>query len=911
MHFEIYHNLISTKRYCGVLLHLAFLLFSITFFGQNRAVIKGTVSDEFGNLPGALVAIENSNLKTTTNIDGNFTINIEEGDYVATASYTMYKSQSKAVSLKVGDTVTINFNLKTGFSADEPISVGTRSRPQSSLETSVPIDIITPEELSNSSHLELGQVLHFLVPSFHSTHQTISDGTDHIDPAALRGLGPDQILVLINGKRRHTSSMLNVNGTIGRGSVGTDFNAIPVSSIDRIEILRDGATPQYGSDAIAGVINIILKSQTDVIHIDTRAKINAEGDGKTSYFSSNFGLKIGNTGFLNITGEFRDRGATNRAGNYTGNVYSNDDAIDEALISQNNFFSQTGYKDKQVMEIGSAATRNAALSFNGELMLFDKANLYFFGGRNSREGRSKGFYRFPKDQDRVVEELFPNGFSPEILTNIQDDAFTIGARGKKNGWNLDFSHSIGFNSIDFTITNSNNASLGVVSPKTFKSGGYEYQLSTTNMDISKPFDVMEGLNLAFGAEIRVESYEIIAGEEASYVNGGETFIDNNGLTQQRLIGAQVFPGIQPADELKRFRSNAAGYVDIELKPTKPLLFKGAFRYKSNNDFGENFVWKLSGRYLLNKSISIRSSLSTGFRAPSMHQVFFQKVSTQYFDDDISQVGTFNHESSLVTDAFNVNELTPELSTHVSFGVSAKIKDKYTFALDYYNISIEDRIVLSGQFDSGYEDILLPFNVSAAQFFVNAVDSKTNGLEASFNYKEKIGKGQLNGKISANYTKTKVTEIKSNSVINNDVESLFNREERSRIESAQPNFKINAYTNYEIDKFKFNIVGNYFGSLDYIHPDDGDINNWQLNNFTGEVESRDQRFSPKFITDVYVTYKPFNWLNATIGCNNIFNVYPDKHKHSANTSSGNFTYSRRVQQFGVNGANYFAKILLTL
>ncbi|WP_346881957.1 TonB-dependent receptor [uncultured Algibacter sp.] len=899
------------KTTCSSVFLFICFVFNVTLFAQNRAYLSGNVSDAFGNLPGALISIEGSTIQTTTNINGDFELNIEEGNYILTASFIMYTSKSKSINLKVGDNLTIDFLLETGFSADEPVSLGTRSFPQSSLETTVPIDIITPEEISNSPFFELGQILHYLVPSFHSTHQTISDGTDHIDPVTLRGLGPDQVLILINGKRRHTSSMLNVNGTIGRGSVSTDINAIPVASVDRIEILRDGATSQYGSDAIAGVINIILKKQTDVIDIDARTRANQEKDGVSRYFGSNFGLKIGNTGFINITGEFRQRGATNRAGNYTGNVYVDNDELDNQLINDNNFFSQTGYKDRQVMEIGSAATRNSALAFNGELLLFDEANLYFFGGRNSREGKSKGFYRFPIQRDRVVEELFPNGFSPEILTNIQDDAVTIGVRGKKNDWDLDFSHSIGSNSIDFTVNNSNNASMGIISPRTFKSGGYQYQLGTTNLNFSKPFDVMHGLNLAFGGELRVERYEIIAGEEASYVNGGDTYIDENNEEQPRIIGAQVFPGIQPQDELVRYRSNASGYIDVELKPIEPVLLKAAYRHESNNDFGDNSLWKISARYKFKKKTSIRSSYSTGFRAPSMHQVYFQKISTQFFDGDINQVGTFNQESALVTDAFDLEDLKPELSKHFSLGFSTKIKNNYTFAFDYYNININDRIVLSGQLEEGYETLLAPFNVTAAQFFTNAIDSRTNGVEMSFNYKGIIGKGKLNGKVSANFTKTKVTKVNETSVINDDVQSLFNREERSRIESSQPEFKINSYLNYEINNFKFNLVGSYFGSVVYAHPDDGELTNLQFNEFSGKVESRDQKFNPKFITDLYLTYNHANWLQATIGCNNIFNIYPDKLTHSANTSNGSFVYSRRVQQFGVNGASYFAKILLRL
>nr|MBX2828530.1 TonB-dependent receptor [Flavobacteriaceae bacterium] len=322
---------------------IAVAFISVTVHAQSRATITGNVSDQFGSLPGATVSIEGTDIATTTDVNGNFTLEVDEGTYVVSASFVMYIGQAKEVTVKVGDTTEVTFMLKTGFSIDQPVSIGSRGTITTSLKTSAPVDIITPQLLSSSPRMELGDVLHYLVPSFHSTNQTIADGTDHIDPATLRGLGPDQVLILVNGKRRHNSSLLNVNGTVGRGSVGTDFNAIPIATIERIEILREGATSQYGSDAIAGVINIILKKQTEVIDIDNRVLINSEGDGFENYSSGNFGLKLGNKGFLNVTAEYRNRNATNRAGDYTGSVYSDDPIEDAQLIEQNDFFNQTGY----------------------------------------------------------------------------------------------------------------------------------------------------------------------------------------------------------------------------------------------------------------------------------------------------------------------------------------------------------------------------------------------------------------------------------------------------------------------------------------------------------------------------------------------------------------------------------------
>ncbi|WP_234974663.1 TonB-dependent receptor [Tenacibaculum agarivorans] len=901
------------KRFFSIGL-LFFLLFNLSTNSQSRAVISGVISDEFGGiLPGAKVSIEGTDNVTTSDTNGNYKLEVEAGIYIINVSFIMYNSASKSIQVDLENNIILDFTLSAGFSIDEPISLGSRAQPRSLLETTVPVDIISPEQITKSPQLELSQVLHFLIPSFHSTHQTISDGTDHIDPTSLRGLGPDQVLVLVNGKRRHSSSLLNVNGTAGRGSVGTDFNAIPITAIDRIEILRDGATSQYGSDAIAGVINIILKKQTDVIDLNTQFGTNTEGDGKTSYFGINFGTQIGKEGFLNLTGEFRQRTPTNRAGNYTGSVYSNDPNLDAQLINQNQFFSKTGYKNQQVMEIGNSATQNLSFFFNGEFFISTDTRLYFHGGRNYREGISKGFYRFPKDQDRVVLELNPNGFSPQIVTDIMDDAIVAGIKSIKNDWNIDFSQSIGINTLGFNVENSNNASLGISSPRGFNSGGFKYQQSTTNLDLSRKFDQFGDLNIALGGELRLENYQIKAGEEASYINGDSTFIDSNGDVQPRITGAQLFPGIRPENELSRFRTNGSGYFDLEINPSKKLLLEGALRYEFYNDFGSETIWKLASRYRISENLSLRGSYSTGFRAPSLHQVYFQNVSNQFIDGDFKQVGTFNSESAVVNDAFNLDDLKPELSDHISLGISGKVNNTFTFSFDFYQINIEDRIVLSARLEDGFETILTPFNVSSAQFLTNAIDSRTRGFDAVINYKNKIGSGELYGSIAANVNSAKVNNIHINSSLSSNLGStaIFNREEVSRIESAQPNFKINTLVAYEINKIEFRLHNTYFGEVSYLHPNDGNSNNWVLNEFTGNIESRDQTFSPKILTDFSIGYQLKNWLYLNVGGNNIFNVYPDRHTHSANTSEGNFIYSRRVQQFGVKGANYFFNLNVKL
>jgi len=891
---------------------LAFLCIFEPILSQSKGTVTGNVSDQFGNLPGAKINIEGTHHKTTTDVNGNYSFQLEEGEYSISVSFVMYNTVHETVKVKNGETTNLSFVLETGFSIDQPISIGSRAQPRSLLKTTAPVDIISPQEITNSPQVELSHILHYLVPSFHSTHQTIADGTDHIDPATLRGLGPDQVLILVNGKRRHTSSLLNVNGTVGRGTVGTDFNSIPIAAIERIEILRDGATSQYGSDAIAGVINIILKKQTEVIDIDNRIGITTENDGFNTYSSANFGLKIGTNGYVNVTAEYRNREPINRAGDYTGTVYSDNSTEDQNLIEENNFFSQTGYSGKRVMEIGNSETQNLALVINGEVEMSENARFYFHGGRNYREGKSTGFYRFPKERNRVVPELFPNGFSPKILTDIQDDVVAAGIKGVKNDWNVDFSHSIGINRLDYTVNNSNNASLGIASPKAFYAGGFLYKQNTTNLDISRTHDWLKGVNIAFGAELRIENYQIMAGEEASYIDGGSTFINDQGEELLRVPAAQVFPGIQPENELNRFRTNSSAYADVETNISEKLLLKAAARYEAYNDFGGHAIWKISGRYRIHNNFSVRAGFSTGFRAPSLHQVFFQNISTQVINGESVQVGTFNNESAVATEAFNIGTLKPELSNHFSAGLSGKLTDNFTFSCDYYLIGIDDRIVLSGRFAEGYEDILGGLDVGAAQFFTNAIDSRTSGLDAELAYKTMVGTGKLNVSIRANISNTKVVgDIKVSSSLIGQEDILFNREEIARVESAQPNYKLNSIASYDFNKFSLQLINTLFGEVKFVHPDDGTSVNWVRNDFTGNIESRDQTFSSKWVTDLAISYQLNNYIKCTFGGNNIFNVFPDKHSHSANTNDGNFIYSRRVQQFGISGSNYYLRVLLRL
>ena len=897
-------------------MNLRIVLYTLSFLFTSSAIaqfgtITGTVSDEFGPLPGAKVTLVDAELSMSCDINGAFSFEVKPGKYTVRASYLLYSSQELPINISFNQlNGERNFVLVTGSIVDANVSIGSRVKPKSQMENVAGVDVITRKDILSSGQLNLTQVLQYHIASFHSTRQTIADGTDHVDPSTLRGMGPDQILILINGKRRHASSLINVNGTIGKGAVGTDLNAIPVNAIDRIEILRDGAAAQYGSDAIAGVINIILSEQTNAFSINSTLNPTVKGDGTEISFNTNYGLAIGKNGFLNISGELMQRDPINRAGDYTGNVYSTNDSIDALLVSENQFYDKNQFSGKQVMQIGASEAFDARLFYNAVIPIKNKAELYSNGGLSYRKGIAHGFYRFPVTPEKVVLGLFPHGFLPEIETEVIDNAATFGMRSTKNGWLIDLSHSYGKNGLDFTVKNSNNASLGLASPTSSLVGGFRYRQNISNLDLSKRIDsvsFLEAINVAFGGEFRVENYEILSGDEASWVDGADT----SDTGEKFESGIQVFPGLQPQNALKKQRTNFAAYADIEFHLTKKFLFESATRFENYGKFGKNLSWKLALRYKISNKFSLRSSVNTGFRAPSLHQIYFNNVGTQFIDGESFKVGTFNNVSS-ITKAFGIEGLKPETSNNFSAGFTVKLLQNFSITMDAYFIQIKDRIVLSGMFGKGYESILEPIGASTAQFFVNAVNTKTSGFDLVPTYSTRFKDGLLKVSGGFNFTSTKIAdEVNSSDILEGAEDILFNREEIARLESGQPKTKTIVVMDYTVNKWNFLLRNTRFGKVEYVHPFDVDESNWVMNTFNGNIESRDQVFSAKVLTDLYVSYKFSNYFKMSVGGNNIFNIYPDKHKHSVNVNNGNFIYSRRVQQFGIKGASYFIKVNLSL
>ena len=549
-----------------VLLPLAALLLALPLAAQQTGTVSGTVvaTESGAPLVGASVVIVGTARSVLTNEKGQYHLSAPPGAHRVRARLIGYDAAEQRVTLTAGQTVTADFKLvATPLSLNEVVVVGARTS-RTAVETPVPVDVISAQEIADNGQTEVNQILATLAPSFNASHQTIADGSDHINPASLRGLGPDQVLVLVNGKRRHSSALVHVNGTFGRGTVGVDLNAIPTAAIDRIEVLRDGAAAQYGSDAIAGVINIVLKRQTERLDASSTVGTTPGGggfwdmadhhDGDQVKADANYGFAIGDRGFLNVTAEYLDRGGTNRAAPWSGDIFpgvTGTAATDAALAARG--LTRRDF----TMQVGQAAATFGTAFFNTTVSLGADAEFYSFGGFSSRDGRAGAVFRLPNQEDRVVPQIFPNGFLPFINTGIVDRSLAAGVRGTTRGWDVDFSLTHGRNDFQFIIDHTVNASMGASSPTTFDAGRLSFAQTMGNLDLVRPLAVggLKSVSFVAGAEFRVENYRIEAGDAASWELGVLTdtgrVYERTSTGAPKLPGSQGFPGFQPANEVDR------------------------------------------------------------------------------------------------------------------------------------------------------------------------------------------------------------------------------------------------------------------------------------------------------------------------------------------------------------------------
>ena len=582
------------------------------------------------------------------------------------------------------------------------VGVGTRSEGRSVTDSPVPVDVVTEQEILETGETEVGRIIQALIPSFNFSSSTISDGTDSVRPATLRGLGPDQVLVLVNGKRRHGSALIHVNTSVGRGTAGTDLNAIPVSAIKRIEVLRDGASAQYGSDAIAGVINIVLKDSYDgALH--TSIGQTYEGDGTRYTARLNKGFQIGEAGVLHAALEFSHRGATNRAG-LSGSKQYNDSVIENNVLTMDPGDKERNF-NRLNFRIGDADMDQLSGAFNYANPIDGiGAELYAFGDFSSVQNESGGFYRRANQLDRnPLTSIYPDGFLPLIHTTVFD--FSVGGglvHEFENSLKADLAVVHGGNSFNFEVTNSHNASwvaLNCTSRETCSAqtsadaGTLSLDLTTINLDFSWP--LQDAVHLAWGLEYRLDHYRIEAGEEYSYEDYDGPGIGGAG-------GIQVFPGLRPSNEVDESRNAFSVYVDTELYVSDMLLLSPAVRYEHYSDFGSTFNGKAATKLDLSGAFALRGSVSTGFRAPSMQQLYFNNISTQFRDVEGTQiafeVGTFRNDSELAK-AIGIPELDAETSIAGSVGFVYQPVSAFTLTTDFYHIDVNDRIIISNQIDA--------------------------------------------------------------------------------------------------------------------------------------------------------------------------------------------------------------------
>jgi len=919
--------------------------------GLLAQTIKGKVTDESGQpVPYMNVVQKGTTNGTTTNDNGEFSITVKKLPAKLTISSIGFVTQTVDVKNTTYLTITI---VEGGESLNEVVITGSRTPVRSNTKSPLPIDIVSAKDLVATGQTTFDKALQYKIPSFSTVQTPVNDATSLLDPYEIRNMGPSRTLILINGKRKNLSALLYTQTSPGRGETGSDISGIPIDAIKDIQVLRDGASAQYGSDAIAGVINIILKDSPDGGSATLRTGLTSAGDGEMFGVSVNNGSTIGDDkGFINYTVDFSKTLVSNRP----GTVDAAGEAADfGANITDVNEFLGRNPDANNIN--GAPETAAAKFLINGEYKLSEQSKMYFNGAFINKKVNSFANYRTPYWRTvgdyPYLADFFPgdnpntaggyDGYVPTFEGDLNDYNATIGFKSVINDWNVDASFTTGGNSQTYKVNQSHNRNV-VYSPSTwvdangngavdtgeitegsqlygsnskqsFDPGGTGFYHNVGNLDVSKI--LTDNLSVAFGTEFRYETFEVIEGELASYDGGG----------------ADSFAGNSPENSGKFTRYNFGGYASLNWNPIEELTLDGTIRSENYSDFGNAFVWKASGAYTINDKYTLRSSLSTGFRAPTLHQIYTQKAQYSFVPGQGIQVGGLVNNVSSQAGLLGIPKLKEETSTNFTLGIGGKVNRNLSFTVDYYSINVKDRVVLSTEIgasaagNTSLDQILTANNLSDLSFFVNALDTKTSGIDVVIGYnKIEAGKGTLGFNLSGNYVIENARDgnVKNPAIVEAAGQSVVNETQEALFFTSRPQTKWILGGTYDIGKFGFNINNTYFGktkfaqqglqNLESIFINAADIPAGALQDGGSDLRTE---FTPKVVTDLGINFNATDKLTFSLNINNLFNVLPEWSFTNAtatgqaildgaavtNSPSNLITFNQRYSQMTYDGYHF--------
>jgi iron complex outermembrane receptor protein len=908
-----------------------------------QGIVRGTVADSSGSpLPNASVTVEGTGLRASSGNQGEYEIRgVPAGPRTVRVRLIGYQAASAPVTIAATGVTRQDFALgRTAFQlAPIDVVLGSRARHTASEELAVPVDVFPAEILQQQGTMETSVILQSVAPSVNFARQSVTDAGDIVRPFTLRGLSPDHTLVLVNGWRRHQTALVN-NFTygMGAGSSGVDLNALPASAVDRIEVLRDGASAQYGSDAIAGVVNFVIKdgefSPFLSADVGRYTPDDYPDDGTMATANGGWGVKVGR-GSLGLFGEFRDRQPTNRA--WADPFEDAGTGVADSIDSQGQVVQKRNPVPQPNHHWGDGLERDWLGFVNFRLPMNDagSAEIYSFGGYSHRDGTGNGYRRYAGNS-RNWPEIYPLGFLPTISGEATDYSAAGGLRGLIGGWSYDLGAEFGHNNFDYNITNTNNASLGpcldvpcapgpdrvlgtaddpgIPNQLEFFAGRVMRQELVTGLNLARPVEIglPAPVNIAFGAAFRRERYVIRAGELASYINGFHLDQDSVDVAP---AGSSVFPGFTPSDATDDHRTNFGVYADAETNLNPKLLVNVAGRFESYSDFGERLTGKAAVRFQPSQRLTLRGALGTGFRAPGLSQVLFGKVITNVIAGEFIDFGIFpaDHPASV---ALGSRPLQEETSFNFSGGLAVTPTNNLTLTADYFHIRIDDRVLLGATFDDAATVQILTNagfgTIAGVQFFTNGLDTKTQGVDVTANLRVPAGEtGTLDLNASVNWTKNEIVRVDPLPQVLIDAGStepgLLDSVTAIGIEDERPDWRGTVQANYSIGRFSALGRYSYYGKFSSAQPGFCDL-------------CRDN-YGAKSLVDTEVGYR-FNAVKLAVGVRNLFDTYPDQPSSTVvvsgdgstardfNNNFGTFPWAA-ASPFGYNGRYLYARTEIQL